>query len=423
MAKHTETEVLVVGAGPVGLFAALSLIERGVAVQIADEEFRTAAHSYALALHPRSLQLCHDLGLADALLARGYRVETVAFYEGAERCGEMKLSALSDRFPFVLVLPQSELEGLLEQRLRKLGVRVQWNRRVRSLEVKEASVSATIDKLARASCGYAVATTEWVTQKTVHTDAAFVVGADGHRSIVRRTLGAEYESAGSSDSYAVFEFHTDADLAGEVRIVFAGGTTSVLWPLPGGRCRWSFQQPEGREGDESRAKHRLTVPIGRQVFAHLSGKELKALIRERAPWFEGEIQQLDWSMAVRFDRRLASSFGQGRLWLAGDAAHLTGPVGAQSLNMGLREASDLAGRLTRILKEAAPPTSLADYSDAYLQQWRQLLGTTEGLAPTDASEDWAKGRCADLLPCIPATGEHLAELASQVGLALPSSER
>ena len=418
MSKHAKTEVLVVGAGPVGLLTALSLASRGINARIVDEEFRTAAHSYALVLHSSSLKLLEDLGLADALLARGYRVDTVAFYEGTERCGEMKLAELGDKFPFVLVLPQSGLEGLLEERLRKLGVKVQWNHQVRSLEVGQATATATIDKLGRASCGYAVATTEWVTEKTLRAEAAFVVGADGHRSIVRRALGAEFVAAGQSESYAVFEFHTDADLQGEVRIVFDGVTTNVLWPLPGGRCRWSFQRSEQGGTDESRTKRRLTVPIGRQVFPHVPGDELTALIHTRAPWFEGEIQGLDWSMAVKFDRRLVSSFGQDRLWLAGDAAHLTGPVGGQSLNMGLREAAELSTRLTRILREGAPIASLADYGAVHLGEWRQLLGIEGGLTATDAAETWAQERCSAILPCIPATGEQMAGFASQIGLAL-----
>lgn len=416
MPHKTEMEVLVVGAGPVGLFTALSLASRGVEVQIVDEEFRTAAHSYALAVHARSLQLCDDLGLAEDLLARGYRVNMVAFYDGADRCGELKLSELGGKFPYVLVLPQSALEGLLEQQLRKRGVKVQWDHRVTRLERAETHTTATIDRLARASCGYAVATTEWVTEKTLRAKAAFVVGADGHGSIVRKTLGTEYVPAGSTESFAVFEFHTDADLAGEVRIVFDGATTSVLWPLPGGQCRWSFQQEHTSVSEESRTKRRLTVPIGRQVFPHLPADELNRLIRTRAPWFAEEIRHIDWSMEVRFDHRLAASFGHDRLWLAGDAAHLTGPVGGQSLNMGLRETSDLSWRLTRILREAAPMSSLDDYSEQYGKQWRQLLGTDGGLAPTSSADPWAQRYCSEILPCIPATGDDLATLVSQLGL-------
>lgn len=416
MSHRAETEVLVVGAGPVGLSTALSLASRGVQVQIYDEEFRTAAHSYALAVHPHSLQLLDQLGIAAELLAQGYRVETVAFYDGAERCGELKLSELGGKFPYVLVLPQSALESLLEQQLRKKGVKVQWNHRVTGLQPEGVHTTAAIDKLARVSCGYAVATTEWVTEETLHTEAAFVVGADGHRSVVRKNMGIEYAPAGAAESFAVFEFHSDADLAGEVRIVFDSQTTNVLWPLPGGRCRWSFQREPTGASEESRTKRRLTVPIGRQVFPHVPSDQLNQLIRARAPWFTGEVRQIDWAIEVRFDRRLAGSFGRDRSWLAGDAVHLTGPVGGQSLNMGLRESLDLSWKLARVLREAAPLSSLDDYNEQYLAEWRQLLGIDGGLAPTERADSWAREHCSRILPCIPATGGDLVKLVAQLGL-------
>ena len=241
MAPKGETEVLVVGAGPVGLFTALLLADQGVRVRIVDEEFRTAAHSYALALHPGSLQLLDQAGVTADLLRQGHRVETVAFYEGSQRRGELKLAKLGGDFPYVLVMPQSVLEGLLERRLRERGVKVQWNHRVTALQPEESYTVARIDKLAKAPCGYAVATMEWVTEKTLETAAPFVVGADGHRSIVRHTLGIDYEPVGPAASFAVFEFHSDADLASEVRIVLGEQTTAVLWQMLGGRFRWSFQ--------------------------------------------------------------------------------------------------------------------------------------------------------------------------------------
>jgi len=421
MSQRIETEALVVGAGPVGLFTALSMASRGVDVMIVDEEFRTAAHSYALAVHPRSLELLDELGLAADLLKQGYRVETVAFYDGPNRCGELTLAELDCRFPFVLVLPQSALEGLLERQLKRKGVKVQWNHRVTRLRPYEAHATAAIDKMGRASCGYAVATTEWVTEKTIDVGAAFIVGADGHRSIVRKTLDMDYAEAGPTEAFAVFEFHTDADLAGEVRIVFDRGTTNVLWPLPGGRCRWSFQCDQTGASAEPRSKRRLTVPIGRQAFPYLPGGQLGELIQTRAPWFTGKARNIDWSMEVRFDRRLANLYGRDRIWIVGDAAHLTGPVGGQSLNMGLRESADLAWRLVRILREAAPLGSLADYSEQFVTEWRQLLAIDGGLTPTDDAAEWARAHCARILPCIPATGDAFSSLVAQVGLqAVPA---
>ena len=117
--REERTEVLVVGAGPVGLLTAILLAEAGVEVKIIDREERTTARSYACALHPRTLKLLAEMGLAAPLLERGRRIETVAFYDGAARQAEVNLSELGGEFPFMVILPQNVFEEALEQRLRK----------------------------------------------------------------------------------------------------------------------------------------------------------------------------------------------------------------------------------------------------------------------------------------------------------------
>src|SRR5437773_9024112 len=145
--REGQTEVLVVGAGPVGLWLALSLAEAGVQVSIIDRESRITARNYACALHPFTLKLLNRLGLATAAIERGSRVEKLAFYEGQSRRAEVDLSKLPGDFPFVLILPQSTLESLLEQRLRQAGVGVQWNHRFDALAEEQEQVYATVEEL------------------------------------------------------------------------------------------------------------------------------------------------------------------------------------------------------------------------------------------------------------------------------------
>ena len=112
-----KPEVLIAGAGPVGLFTALCLAQRDIAVQVVDEEWRPAAHSYALALHPGSLRLLDGVGLLQDVLEKAYRVRTVGLYDREKRRAEMRLPQLDGSFPFACVLRQDRLEALLELQL------------------------------------------------------------------------------------------------------------------------------------------------------------------------------------------------------------------------------------------------------------------------------------------------------------------
>src|SRR5215469_8985971 len=155
--REDQTDVLVAGAGPVGLLTALLLAEAGLDVRIIDRENRTTARSYACALHPQTLKLLQRLGLAEPLLDQGRRVQKVAFYDGATRRAEVDLAKAGGDFPFLVILPQSLLENALEQRLReKAGVSVNWNHRFDSFDAEAHEVVVNIEELGGSAVGYIV---------------------------------------------------------------------------------------------------------------------------------------------------------------------------------------------------------------------------------------------------------------------------
>jgi len=412
--KH-ETEVLVVGAGPVGLFAALSLAELGIQVEIVDEEWRTAARSYALALHPHTLELLDGLGLADEVVAKGHQIESAGFYEGGKRRAELLYRDLPGKFPFVLVLPQDELEETLRRRLAERKVKVLWNHRVAELTPEDEDTEVLVEKLGKESTGYGYATTEWVVEKRSVTRASFVIGADGHRSVVRRALGLGFEKLGEPDLYAVFEFSSGAQTGHEVRVVLGADSTDVLWPLKDGRLRWSLQLTNGEVYVEPREKKRLAVQVDSGAFPYLDKRDLVDLLARRAPWFDASIGEVSWSVAVRFEHRLAESFGCGNVWLAGDAAHLAAPLGMQSMNLGLDEAHQLAQCMARVLRIKASRELLESYGRERRRQWRWLLGLEGGLR-TDAASEWVQQHAGRILPTVTASGADLDRLMAQLEL-------
>lgn len=416
MLGQRKPEVLVVGAGPVGLLASLALAKRGVRVQVVEREWRSGAHSYALALHRRSLSLLKELGLLEELLGEAHRVERIGFYEGGDRKAEARLATDEDGLSFLAILRQDMLERLLAKALEQRGVNILWNHQVSRVERQKDSVAVTVDALEKDTVGYAVAHTEWVVAKTTEVNVPLVIGADGHRSLIRRALNLDYVQVGDPQHFAVFEFQTDADLQHEMRVVMSDATTDVLWPLPGGYCRWSFQLEDFAAPEGARTKDRVAIQVGGAGFPMLGEEQLRFLIAQRAPWFTGSIGEINWQIAVRFDRRLASAMGRQRMWLAGDAAHMTGPVGMQSMNVGFREAYDLAESMANVLQNGESIERLETYNDRWLAEWRHLMGLAGGLQPTEATDPWIGQRSGRLLACLPASGDDLVGLADQLRL-------
>ena len=416
VAPAYHANVLVVGAGPVGMLAAALLRQQGLNVEIVDEEWRAGTQSYALALHPHSLHLLAQLGLVEHVIKMGYRVDRLALYDGPTRAAEIKLSALPGEFPYVIVLRQDVLEHLLEQHLKKLNLPIGWRRRVSALLPQDDYVLSTIDELAKESAGYAMSTTEWVIDASRTMAFDYVIGADGYRSLVRRTLSIPYETVAPPEFFAIFEFNCTQDLQHEVRVVFHEDTVNVLWPLPGSKCRWSFQLRDVDFPPESHIKDRIAQKIGSEFYPLLNQGDLDTLLWTRAPWFSTAIGEITWAIAVRFERRLAREFGEGRCWLAGDAAHLTGPIGVQSMNVGLREAADLATAFSQILRYGASADILEQFNRDRVAEWRLLQGLEGELLPTENTPAVISRRLSQLLSCLPASADDLVHMAGQLGL-------
>ena len=142
MFRQPNPEVLVVGAGPVGLIATLFLQQHGVRVEVVDMHQRTTQHSYALAIHPRTLRILDEAGLSEGLIGAGRKLTKVAYYEGRERRAEIDYSALASKHPYLLVIRQSLLERAAEEALRRKKLTVLWGYRLQLLDADGATLFA-----------------------------------------------------------------------------------------------------------------------------------------------------------------------------------------------------------------------------------------------------------------------------------------
>jgi len=398
----------------VGLFAALCLARRGVPVAVVDEQHRTAARTYACALHPRTVDLLEEVGLAAELCAKGERVDKLAFYEGAERRAEVRCGELKRAHPFLLVVPQQTLEDALEAKLKAEGVPVLWSHRLTDLRADETMATARLQRLAKVGAGYGVQSSEWVVDKEEEVRVPFVLGCDGHRSRARRALGIELATAGAPQLFAVFEFGAQAQID-EVRVGVHGGKASVLWPL--GQGWWRFGFEIDREPVEARReKSRNLALAGDPAFLDLEASRFAELALERAPWFAARPEELAWSMAIRFERRLAGSFGRGACWILGDAAHLGPPVAVQSMNAGLFEAKTLAVELEAVVRSGASRERLTAWAKDRRAEFEPLLAHAP-VAGASANP-FVRENARVIGECLPASGEDRAALLGQLGLAL-----
>lgn len=396
MRTARETEVLILGAGPVGMYAALRLAESGIRVSIVDKYRRSALHSYALALHPRTVTLLDELGVAEPLIERGQRVDRIVIHDNESCVAELELSGVGGAFPFVLVASQPLLEGALESRLAQNGVQVLWSHQALTFDSDEDGVTALLGRLPTEGDPRSVVEPGEVSTSRVR--ASFLIAADGTDSLGRRTLGVQCTNVGNQICYALLEFQSRMEAPDEMNLVLRDESTDVLWPLGPDRGRWSVQLPDLSESPDA--------------------ESLKERIRRHSPWFRNDLGAVDWLTTVSFQPCLAKRFGRGRVWLAGDAAHFTSPIGVQSMNVGIREASDLVRRITRILRENRPLDLLRYYNEERNREWKMLLGITDRLRERPGAPPWARRLATRLIPALPASGRDLNALLEQVGLRL-----
>ena len=400
MFHHPDPEVLVVGAGPVGLVAALFLQQHGVRVEIIDMHQRTTQHSYALAIHPHTLKILEEVGLSETLIAAGRKLTKVAYYEGGTRRVEIDYSALTSRHPYLLVVRQSMLERAAEEALRNGKLKVLWGHRFQSLS---SDGEVEVAKLDQVATGYPVARTESLVVHTETIRPRYVIGADGHDSAVRRMAHIEMDAFGAGQVLSIYEIEAAGELPGEVRVMLDTHATSVYWPLEPGRCRFGFEISDIRQHDTSMQR-------------------LDQLIAAHVPWFTAKPTAIYWSTLAVFEPRLARTFGQANVWLAGDAAHQAAPVGVQSMNSGLFEARELAAIIARG-QRAGGSTALLDRFAADMHGvWLRLLDEGRSVGALAGADPWVRQRAAKILPCVPASGDELEPLLAQIGLtALPSA--
>jgi 2-polyprenyl-6-methoxyphenol hydroxylase-like FAD-dependent oxidoreductase len=386
-----SVELLVVGAGPVGLFAGLCAAQAGVDTMVIDHTYRGFGRGYATLLHPNTVRLLTEAGVPEHVFDGGREIEGIGLrVDGGERV-RLKLPTPA------VALSQSALEQALLNALRNTNVRVLAPCEGGALRQDASGVEVRIVRRELVTMGSPAEYSDWQPVESQTMRAAFVIGADGYDSRVRSSLGIDVAKLGETETFAMFEVPTHEGASPDIELGFSESLGSAIIPLAHERARLGFQ-------------------IDSRLDEEPSPTRLHELIHTRVPWFKDGMRQVDWGSAIHFERRLVRRFGAGRVWLAGDAAHVTSPFGAHSMNLGLAEAHDLVQHVSCCLREQRDLSYLVQYGAERQREWHKLLGYHVKFDLLPHAPSWLAAYAPRISPILPASGADLKQLLEQLGL-------
>ena len=344
----TEPIVLIAGAGPTGLVLALWLTRLGIRVRIIDKTAEPGTTSRALAVQARTLEFYHQIGLDDAVIAGGVKVENLNLWVKGRRVARVLLQRTGEGltpYDFALVFPQDAHERLLSERLGELGVRVERQTELLRFSQDGTGVTATL----RRPDG-----SEEVSKP------AYLAGCDGASSTVRGQLGIGFPGGTYTGLFYVSDVDgTGQPADGELHADIEDADFLLLFPLKGqGRMRLVGTVRDVPEHDH-----------GKLGFDDVKGKAIEHL--------KLDIEKVNWFSTYRVHHRVALHFRDRRAFLLGDAAHIHSPVGGQGMNTGIGDAVNLAWKIAQVLKEGAPENLLDTYEPERIGFARRLVATTD----------------------------------------------
>ncbi|MFG3281295.1 FAD-dependent monooxygenase [Streptomyces sp. NPDC048111] len=368
--RSTTTDVLVVGAGPVGLSAAAELARHGVRVRLVDRLSARLPYAKAVGIQPRTLEIWDRMGLARSVIEAATPIRGQLTYVNGDERPRIVLDVPPEVPYGFAALPQYETERLLEQYLAGLGTRIERETELLSFRQDADGVTA---ELHSASGG------------DEEIRVGHVVGCDGAHSTVRKGLGLSFEGGAFPLGYMLADVETDWDLPPGFSVrsshLAADGSVDdvlVCVPLPGShRYRLSMPVPTRAAPADATAP---SVPADGVSHGITGGEgpslsDIQAVVDRLAP-APAVVSHLRWSSTFRISHRIVDRYGEGRVFVAGDAAHIHPPTGAQGMNTGIQDACNLAWKIALVVRGSAGPALLDTYDAERRPVGEEVVGRT-----------------------------------------------
>jgi 2-polyprenyl-6-methoxyphenol hydroxylase-like FAD-dependent oxidoreductase len=358
LSMTTTKPVLIVGAGPTGMTAAIELNRFGIPVRLIDKLLEHVTTSRAIGVQARTLELFEQRGLADAMLEAGNKDIAGSIYDHGKLVFRIEYSGIDSSYRYLLGVSQAETERILRERLARQGVAIEWG--MIFIAFTQADRDGSLTATLRHSDG-----------RLEEFEPSYLIDAEGAHSIIRSILGMEFKGKSREEHYALGDLFIDADLPEtNFHIFFSEYGFLGLFPMGNRRFRVIAGNPLSQNSKDP----------GPGL------EELQKLYDMRSH-IPAKLHDLGWSSWFRINSRMVNQLQANHIFLGGDSAHIHSPAGAQGMNTGIQDMINLGWKLALVIQGRASATLLETYGEERLPVIREVLAKTEGLTDAQAQED------------------------------------
>ena len=368
---NQRTDVIIIGAGPVGLTLGNELARRGIGVRIIDKASSIREVSKALIWHVRTQEILDKVGIVGKGIAEAAAMTEVVVHAYGKHIGSWKMDGIDSPYPNPQIIGQNRTQHLLKALLEERGVKVEWNVEAVALELDDDGGTITLH--------HRDPSTQEFQEERLR--ARYVIGCEGSKSLVRKTLGITFEGEHySGEQFIQADCKVSWNLpSGRSYLFLTPDGYMMAIELPGGLVRIFISIPDSiKEGHKTAGQQAAENSLGaaEDISSEPSLSEVQEHF-ERLSGLRVELSAPIWLARYRTSHRYANKFGEGCAFIAGDSGHVHVPIGGQGMNTGIQDAFNLGWKLAGVIRNVYKKEILATYNEERHEVAKNLIKGTD----------------------------------------------